>query len=172
MSVARTSILVGMAAVTGLSLVALPAAAEPAQRQVPAPNGRYGDLFGTEGMLFKVRHRTIIDPQVMLTVECQHSDGTSSQVAFGPTTSDASRRFRIPRNGNGRFSWTEETDGSLLDNAEVEIGYTFRAHRTTLASVLVTASYSETDPDGTRWTSDCRGEMPFRLTWGPLQPGR
>lgn len=158
---------VGLAAITALTVVGAPA--QSAER-VPVPNGRYGDVFGTEGISFKVRGRKIVDPRVSLWVECTHNDGTTSEVPFGWTGSDTDRRFRVPRNGNGHFSWFQEWDNSLIEDATVTVRYTFRANRPTLASVHVVADRSEVTDDGGLWTSHCEGYTPFRVRRGPLDP--
>lgn len=164
------SVRLGLA--VGLLITALPlsAPAEAAQR-VPVPNGRYGDVFGPEGISFKVRDRRIIDPRISVWVECRHSDGTTSEVLYGWTSSDEDRNFRVTANGNGRISWVQDWDNSLIENASITIRYTFRQRRTALASVEVSAEYSEMTDDGL-WTSRCEGYTPFRVRRGPLNPAR
>ncbi len=163
----RLGLAVGLASITALTLMSTPARAA---ERVPVPNGRYGDIFGVEGVSFTVRGRRIIDPRISVWVDCQHSDGTSSQVVYGWTASSSDRRVRVPRDGNGQISWLQEWDNSLIENATVTLRYTFRAGRPTLASVDVDARYSEVTEDGTLWTSHCQGYTPFRLRRGPLSP--
>lgn len=158
---------VGLAVITALTVVGAPA--QSAER-VPVPNGRYGDVFGSEGISFKVRSRKIVDPRVSIWVECSHNDGTSSEVVYGWSSSDTDRRFRVPRNGNGRFSWFQAWDNSLIEDATVTVRYTFRANRPTLASVHVVADRSEVTDEGGLWTSHCEGYTPFRVRRGPLDP--
>lgn len=163
----RLGLAVGLASITALTPVGTPA---HAAERVPVPTGRYGDIFGVEGISFKVRGRKIIDPRISVWVDCRHNDGTSSEVVYGWTASSSDRRVRVPRNGNGEISWLQEWDNSLIENATVTIRYTFQAGRPTLASVEVEAHRSEVTEDGTLWTSHCQGYTPFRLRRGPLNP--
>lgn len=158
-----------LAGITGLTTVTLPAVAS-ARSTVPVRSGVYGyvDPLDPDMMMFKVRHRKVIDPRVAITVTCRHSDGTEQDIDYGPTRSDRSRRARVPRDGSGSIRWTQHRDSSLIPDAEVHVAYTFRRHRPTLASVEVSARYSEPDGRGGTWTSTCLGIRPFVLTRGRL----
>lgn len=105
-------------------------------------------------IMFTVRNRRIVNPRVMLTVTCRLTDGTTSDVIFGPTSNNADRTAPIPRSGNGNVSWVEEFDSSLIRDATVTVSYTFRRGRSGLASVDVRSSDSE---------STCEGFQNFRL---------
>gem|GEM_PF-4028386 len=146
---------------------------------MPVPNGRYGALWAAQGpclfnrdgelvvgntsllcygaeklIMFTVRNRRIVNPRVMLTVTCRYTDGTTSDVTFGPTSNNPDRTAPIPRSGNGNVSWVEEFDSSLIRDATVTVSYTFRRGRSGLASVDVRSSDSE---------STCEGFQNFRL---------
>lgn len=138
----------------------------PAARPVPVPNGRYGfaAIDDPELMTFKVRHRTLIDPRFSIAVYCHASDGETQQLIYGPISSDPSRRFPIERDGSGRVSWVQEFDSSLVPNASIEINYTFRRHRSTLASAYVDSEFTDSGVVQT-----CFGQRSFRLAHGPLR---
>jgi len=159
---------------SGLVLAPPLSAVVPLSTPVPVPNGRYGavDAPTTTGtcispdittcyipqqlVSFTVRNRKIVNPRVMIIVTCQYSDGTSSDVTFGPSSNVPSRSANIPRSGSGSITWVEEFDASLIRNATVTLGYTFyrNRNRTPLTSVEVRS----TDPEAT-----CYGTEPFRL---------
>ncbi|MFM8352651.1 MAG: hypothetical protein ACKN9D_16495 [Actinomycetales bacterium] len=153
--------LIGLIAVgTSLALAAPTSAAVGQEGLVPVPNGRYGALWAAQGpclfnrdgelvvgsqpsllcyapqslIMFTVRNRRIVNPRVMLTVTCRYTDGTTSDVIFGPTSNNADRTAPIPRSGNGNVSWVEEFDSSLIRDATVTVnmtrGLTMRRFRT------------------------------------------
>lgn len=154
------------------ALAAPSIALTPQAGRVPVPNGRYGAViaaaatgsdcqpnvarcFGPEALvLFTVRNRQIVNPRVLLTVTCRNVDGTTQDVFFGPTSNNPDRTSPIPANGNGRMSWIEDFDSSLIREATVTLSYTFRRNRSGLASVDVRAADSELT---------CEGFQNFRL---------
>lgn len=173
MSASRVVAVSGLAGVTALTLaVAVPSAAAPSARtEVPVRSGSYGyvDELDPDMVGFTVRNRRIIDPRFAIQIECRHSDGTNQSIAYGPTAGDSSRKFRIPRNGNGRVSWHLPDDPSLIPDATAHMGFTFTRRGRPQVTVEVEAQYSETDPaTGERWTSTCYGVRPFRVARGPL----
>lgn len=162
-----------LAATAATAAVLSAAGAVPAGARlgpVPVRDGTYGDVFG-DMLLFKVHNRRIIDPRIAVTLTCSHSDGTTQEVAYGPTSSDPDRRFRIARDGSGRIRWDQQFDGSLIEDAHIEITYTFPRQGRAQASVWVDSHTEDRNDDGSLWTSDCEGYAPFRLRRGPLNPG-
>ena len=159
-----------LSGVTAATVVAVPAVAT-ARSPVPVRSGMYGyqEMLDPDMMMFKVRHRKVINPRFAITVTCHHNDGTDQDIQYGPTPSDPTRRARVPRDGSGSINWIQRRDGSLIPDAEVSVAYTFRRHRRTLASVEVRANYSEPDGSGGTWTSRCYGVRPFVLDRGPLR---
>ena len=177
----NTRLVTAVAAVSALaaSVMVMPiaAAAAPLERQVPALDGRYGYVEPTdpELMAFKVRNRRIINPRISIMLRCV-TDGTEVQdVVYGVTENMPTRRINIPRDGDGGSSWRQEFDSSLVPNADIDFRYTFRRGRATLASVSVTANYTDTanDKDGVPVTHSiaCDGVRSFRLVRGPLGRG-
>ncbi len=169
-SMARTTALAaGLIAAT--AFVALPAHATPGAEQVPVANGRYGfvDVDDPDMFLMKVRDRRIINPRFAITVTCRHSDGTQQDVAYGPTSSDPLRKERVPRNGSRTLSWHQAVDSSLIPDAEITVGVTFRRSGRVLASAEVSADYTVDDPEGGLWRSQCYGTRSFELSRGPLR---
>ena len=153
-------------------VVAVPSAASPGARtEVPVRSGSYGyvDPLDPDMVGFVVRNRRIVNPRFAIQIECRHSDGTNQSIAYGPSAGDPSRKFRIPRNGNGRVSWHLPDDPSLIPDATAHMGFTFTRRGRPQVTVEVEAQYSETDPaTGERWTSTCYGVRPFRVSRGPL----
>ncbi len=173
MSRTRLGLVAGLAGATALiTVAAAPVAATPARSgPVPVPNGFYGyvDPLDPDMVTFKVRGRKIINPRFMILVECEHSDGTSQTIEVGPSHSDPSRRFRVPRDGDARVSWRLPSDPSLIRNATAHMGFGFYRRQRAQVTIEVEADYSETDPaTGERWRSTCYGARPFRVDRGPL----
>jgi hypothetical protein len=147
---------VAMAGLATITMFAPQAtAASPQAGTVPVPNGRYGGIDAAGNMvMFTVRNRKIINPRVTVLITCRYSDGTTSEVAYGPSSSNSARTSPIPANGNGSIAWVEDFDSSLLKDAEVSVNYTFRRGRVPLASVDVVSR----DPE-----ESCQGSASFRL---------
>lgn len=155
-----------------MAFASLTPTAAQARSAVPVPNGAYGyaERHDPDMILFKVRNRKIINPQFSITVNCEHNDGSESEVVVGPTTSDPGRRFRIPADGNRRVSWDVPTDPSLIPDGTASLGVTFQRNGRVLAMAEFEAQYEEFDPEtGGIWTSTCYGARPFRLQRGPLR---
>jgi len=147
---------VGMAALAAVTMLAPQAtASSPQAGTVPVENGRYGGIDAAGNtVMFTVRNRKIVNPRIMLMITCRYSDGTTSDVPYGPTSSNNTRTAPIPANGNGSIAWVEEFDSSLLRDAEISVNYTFRRGRVPLASVDLISR----DPE-----ESCQGSANFRL---------
>jgi hypothetical protein len=157
---------------SALVFVAPSNAAAPQAGRVPVPDGRYGSVIAAQGqqsdcpagaracfgpqalVMFNVRSRQIVNPRVMIIVTCRNVDGTVQEVMFGPSSNNPDRTSPIPRSGNGRVSWIEDFDSSLIRDATVTLSYTFRRNRSALASVDVRSADAEVT---------CEGFQNFRL---------
>lgn len=168
----RLGLAAGLAAMCVSVVAAVPVAAAPTRSVMPVANGAYGyaDVLDPDMVLFKVRNRKIINPRFSITVECRHSDGTTQSVTVGPTESDPSRRFRIPRDGDSRVSWSLPFDPSLIPDGTAYMGFAWYRNQRPQVTVEFEADYSEVDPaTGERWNSSCYGVRPFRVDRGPLR---
>lgn len=160
--------LAAVALVTTTAL-AIPATAPAAQR-VPVAPGSYGyaKVNDQDFLGFTVRNRRIIDPRFSIEVECRHSDGTRQSVAYGPAGAQPDRRFRINANADGRVTWIQRRDPSLIPNARITMVYRFPGQGRPKVNLMVEADYTQADPAGGTWRSQCVGIQPFRLKRGPL----
>lgn len=171
----RLGLAAGLAATCVCLVAAVPVAAAPSAPSssvMPVPNGAYGyaDVLDPDMVLFKVRNRKIINPRFSITVECQHSDGTTQSLTVGPTESDPSRRFRIPRDGDSRVSWSLPFDPSLIPDGTAHMGFHWYRNQRPQVTIEFEADYSEVDPaTGEPWHSSCYGVRPFQVDRGPLR---